>query len=138
MHDYIGFLTDQLTYIMPGVFERQYPELNYGFYAPVDPSPSELAPSVAIRTSDYVGQAEEFNELATNPPIADVVSDEFQTPIIDSWLGFRYSRRELDRHIALGSNLSADKANAARRGHERYHWEVLMNGSSSSARAGKA
>jgi hypothetical protein len=125
----LGFLVQQLSYIEPVVYEVQYPEIQYSFLIPVDNAANEWAKSVTYFSTDKVGQADWFHHLAKDIPMADVERAKHEVGIEMAAIGYRWSLEELGQALLIpGTNLSADRANAARRAAEEFVDNIALRG----------
>jgi len=117
----LGFLISQTTYIEAEVYRIQYPEIMYPKILPVDTSASEWAKSITYFSLDKVGNADWFDGYATNMPMADVNRQKFEQAIEMAGIGYRYTLEELGTAMMIpGTNLSTERAEAARRGSEEF------------------
>lgn len=127
----LSFLVAQSTFIEPQVVRIQYPELNYAQFVPIDTSASEWAKSITFFSVDMVGQADWFNHLAKDIPFADVMRQKHEQGIEMAAIGYRYTLEELGQVMQLpGTNLTVDRAAAARRGYEEMVHNVCFYGDS--------
>lgn len=125
----LGFLLSQTAYIEPQVYRIQYPDIQYPFLVPVDTSANEWAKSVTYFSLDLVGRADWFNHMAKDVPIADVNRTKFEVGIEMAAIGYRYTLEELGQAMMIpGTNLSAERAEAARRAYEEFVDLVAMEG----------
>ena len=138
----LSFLVQQASYIEPQVYKIQYPDINYAELIPVDTSANEWAKSVTFFSMDRVGQAAWFSHLATDMRLADVNKTKYEVGIEMAGIGYRYTLEELGfAQLVPGTNLSTDRADAARRAAEEFiqqraftgddakGWEGLLNNS---------
>lgn len=127
----LGFLLQQLTYMEPGVYEQKYPEIQYPQLIPVDTSANEWAKSVTYFSSDKAGKAGWFHHRAKDLHLADVNRSKAETTIEMADIGYDWSVEELGQAIMVpGTNLSADRASAARRASEEMIDDVALRGDS--------
>lgn len=125
----LSFLVAQRTFIEPTVYRTRYPELNYAELVPVDTSLNEWARSVTFFSLDMVGQAQWFSGLAQDVPNADVVRNQFEQSIAMAAIGYQYTLEELGMaRLIPGTNLTSDRAMAARRGWEEFVYNVALFG----------
>lgn len=125
----LGFLISQTTHIEPQVVAMKYPEIQYPQLIPVDTSANEWAKSVTFFSSDKVGEAQFINHLAKDIPLADVTREKFEQGIEMAGIGYRYTLEELGNALMIpGTNLSADRAGAARRAYEEFVDGVALRG----------
>lgn len=127
----LGFLVSQTSYIEPQVVRIRYPELNYAQFVPVDTSANEWAKSITFFSLDMVGQADWFNHMARDIPFADVLRAKHEHGIEMAAIGYRYTLEELGQAMMLpGTNLTTERAAAARRAYEEMVHNVALYGDS--------
>lgn len=125
----MAFLLSQTTHIEAGVYNVQYPDIQYARLIPVDTSAPEWVKSITYFSADKVGQAEWFHHQAKDVPIADVFRDKHETPVEMAAIGYRYTTEELSSAARIpGMNLSADRAAAARRAAEEFIDQLALYG----------
>lgn len=128
----MSFLVHQAAHIEPQVYEVQYPDIQYPNLIPVDTSANEWAKTVTFFSSDKVGAAQWFNHEANDVPRADVVKDKHEHGIEMAAIGYGYTLEELGQAMLIpGTNLSTDRANAARRAYEEFMDRVALHGNES-------
>jgi len=117
----LGFLTSQASFIEAQVVEVQYPDIQYPDIIPVDTSADEWAKSVTYFSTDKVGKAGWFHAAAKDIHVADVERSKNEVGIELADIGYRYNLEELGQAIRIpGTNLTADRAIAARRAYEEF------------------
>lgn len=127
----LGFLVRQGTHIEAEVARIRYPDIQYAQLIPVDTSANEWAKSVTYFSLDKVGRAEWFNHMSTNLRIADVVREKHEQTIEMAGIGYRYTLEELGQAMMVpGTNLTTEKAEAAKRAYEEFVDDLAMNGDS--------
>lgn len=125
----MGFLVSQTAHIETQVNEVQYPDVQYPFLIPVDTSANEWAQSVEYYSSDKVGKAGWFHHMSKDLHYADVERQQHQVGIEMADIGYFYTLQELGvAQLIPGTNLSADRASAARRAYEEFVDEVALRG----------
>lgn len=125
----LGFLVSQTSYIEPQVVEVQYPDIQYPDLIPVDTSANEWARSVTYFSSNKVGQAGWFHANAKDLHYADVERAKHEVGIEMADIGYRYNLEELGvAMMTPGTNLSADRAMAARRAYEEFVDKIALSG----------
>jgi hypothetical protein len=88
---------------------------------PIDTSASEWAKSITYYSQDRVGLADWFDGAATSMPMADINRDKREQGIEMAGIGYRYNLEELGvAALVPGTNLSSEKAEAARRAYEEF------------------
>lgn len=131
MQQALTFLVAQATYIEPQVIRIKYPDLNYGQFVPVDTSANEWAKSITFFSVDMVGQADWFNAQARDIPLADIQRAKHEQGIEMAAIGYRYNLEELGQAMLLpNTNLSTERAAAARRAYEEFVYNVCFYGDS--------
>jgi hypothetical protein len=103
----LGFLVEQTSHIETEVYQTVYPDIQYPQLIPVDETANEWAKSVTFFSTDKVGQADWFHHMATDMRIADVNRTKY----------------------VPGMNLSAERADAARRAYEEFIDNIALRGS---------
>lgn len=117
----LDFLRSQLTYVESTVYRIQYPEIMYPRLMPIDTSANEWARSVTFYSMDRAGLADWFDANATSLPLADVTRDRREQGIEMAAIGYRYNLEELGVAMLVpGTNLSTERAEAARRAYEEF------------------
>lgn len=125
----LNFLVAQRAIIEPTVYRTRYPELNYAELVPVDTSANEWAKSITFFSQDQVGKAQWFSGLAQDVPNADVTRDKGEQVIEMVAIGYQYTLEELGMaRLIPGTNLTADRAAAARRAYEEFCYQVALYG----------
>lgn len=127
----LSFLVAQTAYIEPQVYRIKYPELNYAQFVPIDTSANEWAKSITFFSVDQVGQADWFNHMARDIPFADIQRQKHEAGIEMAAIGYRYTLEELGQAMLLpNTNLTIERAAAARRAYEEMVHNVAMYGDS--------
>jgi hypothetical protein len=127
----LGFLIAQTTYIEPQVYRLKYPELNYAELIPVDSSANEWAKSITFFSIDFIGAAQWFNAAASDIPLADIARAKMEAGIEMAAVGYRYNLEELGQAMMLpNTNLTVERAAAARRAYEEFVHNASMYGDS--------
>lgn len=117
----LGFLIQQTSHIEAEVNRIQYPDIIYPTLVPVDTSANEWAKSVTYFSLDRVGQANWFDGMASNMPVADINRSKFEQTIEMAGIGYRYTLEELGHAMMVpGTNLTSERAEAARRAYEEF------------------
>lgn len=125
----LSFLVSQAAHIEPQVYEIQYPDIQYANLIPVDTSANEWAKSVTFFSSDKVGQAQWFHHEANDVPRAEVSRDKHEHAIEMAAIGYGYTLEELGQSMLVpGTNLSVDRAAAARRAYEEFMDRLALHG----------
>lgn len=125
----LGFLIKQTSHIEPGVVKQKYPDVQYSRLIPIDSSANPWAKSITYYSSDQFGQAEFFEHLADDMPRADVTREKHETTVRMAGIGYGYTLEELGQALMIpGTNLSNDRAAAARRAYEEFVDDSALRG----------
>jgi hypothetical protein len=124
----LSFMQQQASYIEPVVYATQYPEIQYPDLVPVDTSGDEWAKSKTFYSSDKVGQAAWFHQMANDVPFADIVRTKFEVGLEMASIGYYYARRDRWARQIPNMNLTAERADAARRACERFMDRIAFTG----------
>lgn len=117
----LGFLIQQTSHIESEVYRIQYPDIIYPQLVPVDTSANEWAKSITYFSLDRVGQADWFDGMASNMPVADINRAKYEQTIEMAGIGYRYTLEELGHAMMVpGTNLGTERAEAARRAYEEF------------------
>jgi hypothetical protein len=128
----LGFLVSQTAHIEAQVQEVQYPDIQYPSLIPVDTSANEWAKSVTYYSMNKVGAAGWFHHYAKDIHVADAERAKHEVGIEMADIGYRYTLEELGQAMMIpGMNLSADRANAARRAYEEFVDRIALVGDAS-------
>jgi hypothetical protein len=128
----LGFLVAQTSYIEPQVVEVQYPDIQYPDLIPVDTSADEWAKSVTYYSTNKFGVADWFHHMGKDMPMADSERAKHEVGIEMAAIGYFYTLEELSQAMRVpGTNLSAERASAARRAYEEFVDNVAFNGDAS-------
>lgn len=125
----LSFLVNQVSTIEAEVVRIQYPEIQYPVLVPVDTSANEWAKSVTFFSIDRKGQADWFNAGAKDLPLADIERAKNEHGIELAGIGYRYNLEELGQAMMVpGTNLTTEKAEAARRAYEEFMDDLALRG----------
>lgn len=125
----LGFLVQQASFIEPVAYRTKYPDIQYASLIPVDSSANEWARTITYFSSDMVGKAQWFHHMADDVAKADVSRDKFETQVEMAAIGYNYTLEELGFAMLIpGTNLTADRAMAARRAYEEFVENVALRG----------
>lgn len=128
----LGFLVSQVSHIEPQVIRVLYPDIQYPSLIPIDTSANEWAKSITFYSLDKLGQAQWFHHTATDMAIADVQRSKFEQQVEMAGIGYRYTLEELGQAMMIpGTNLTAERAEAARRAYEEFMETVMLRGDTS-------
>jgi hypothetical protein len=126
----LGFLISQTTYIEAEVYRIQYPDIIYPQLVPIDTAANEWAKSVTYYSLDKVGQADWLDGMATDMRFADVNRAKFEQGIEMAGIGYRYTLEEIGQAMMVpGLNLTAERAESARRSYEEFMDKLARLGS---------
>ena len=125
----MGFLVSQTAYIEAQVVEVLYPDIQYPALIPVDTSANEWAKSITYYSIDKVGKANWFHAAAKDIHIADIERAKHENTVEMADIGYRYNLEELGQAMMIpNTNLTADRASAARRAYEEFVDDVALRG----------
>lgn len=125
----LGFVTSQTSYIEQQVVEIQYPDIQYPNLIPIDTSANEWAKSITYFSMNKVGVAGWFHHYARDMHVADTERSKFEIGVEMADIGYRWSLEEIGQAMMIpGTNLSADRAAAARRAYEEFVDNLVING----------
>lgn len=124
----MGFVISQTAHVEAGVYQIKYADIQYPQLIPVDTSASPFAKTVTYFSADKAGVANWINGNAGDIPMADVEHSQFETSVFTAGIGYGYGWEEINQAQMLNMNLSADKANAARRAAEEMIDRVALFG----------
>jgi hypothetical protein len=125
----LGFLQSQTSYIESQVVAVQYPDIQYPDLIPVDTSANEWAKSVTYYSTDKTGKANWFHAASKDIHVADVERAKHEVGVEMADIGYRWNLEELGQAMMIpGTNLSADRAAAARRAYEEFVDDVALRG----------
>lgn len=117
----LGFLIQQTSFIEAEIYRVQYPDILYPQLVPVDTSAGEWTKSITYFSMDKTGSADWFDGMATNMKMADISRNKFEQGVELAGVGYRYSLEELGQAMMIpGLNLTAERAEAARRAYEEF------------------
>lgn len=133
----LGFLVSQTAHIETEVYEIQYPDIQYPELVPIDTSANEWATTVTFYSSDKMGEANWFNHMAKDMPRADVERDKHDHSIHMAGIGYGYTLEELGQAMMVpNTNLSNDRAAAARRAYEEFMDNLALRGNTAKSWTG--
>lgn len=125
----LGFVINQVSSIETEVYKIQYPDIQYPDLIPVDTSANEWAKSITFFSSDKVGEADWFHHMATDMRLADIERSKYEKGIEMAGIGYRYTLEEIGQALMVpGTNLTTERADAARRAYEEFMDRVAMRG----------
>jgi hypothetical protein len=125
----MSFMVQQASYIEPQVYRVQYPEIQYPALIPTDTAGNEWAKSITFFSLDRVGYAAWFQARASDIPLADVSRTKYEQGIEMAAVGYRYDLEEIGQSMLIpGTNLTTERAEAARRAYEEFMDRVAFFG----------
>ena len=133
----MGFLISQTAHIESQVIEIKYPDIQYPQLIPVDTSANEWARSVTYFSVDKTGRANWFHAKAKDIHVADVERAQHEVGIHMADIGYRYDIEELGVAMLVpNTNLTADRAAAARRAYEEFMDDIGLRGKAEKSMSG--
>ena len=124
----MGFVISQTSHIEQQVYQIKYPDIQYPQLIPVDTSANPFAKTVTYFSGDKAGVAGWIEGNADDIPMADVNRTQFETPVYTAGIGYGYGWEEINQAMWLGTPLTNDKANAARRAYEEMVDRIALEG----------
>lgn len=124
----LSFVRGQTTHVEAQVWRKQYPEIMYPEFVPIDQSAHPWAKTVTYVSMDYTGRADWIHGLGDDFPFVDMSRAQFETPVAMAGIGYRYNLEEISQASWLGINLSAEGALASRDAYERHCEAVAFEG----------
>lgn len=124
----MAFLTPQLLRVEQGTYMVRYPLADYAEFMPVDTEGSIWSAGSVYYSGDIAGKPEWFDVAADDMPYADMSRTQFLQENHMAAIGYKWNRGDLERSQQLGTNLLADKADAAGKSAERFIHKVGMKG----------
>jgi len=124
----LSFVVNQRSHIEAEVIKRQYPEIRYSQFVPVDTSASAYAPSVTFFTQDQTGRPKMINGTGDDVPLVSLMREKFEATIGMGGIGYAFALEEIGAAQEVGRSLTSDGAEAARFACEQFVDEIAMNG----------
>ena len=130
--DYLRFMRQQATVVMPGIYMKRYEPIVYPDFVPREGDGlPEWTPQVEFQAGDYVGRdAEWFSNGATDIPRVDVTQERFYLPIYEAWLSYGYTIPEMEMAALTQTPLDTRRIDAVRRTSERTIQKKVFFGDS--------
>ncbi len=126
----MSFLIEQASHIEAEVYKIQYPDIIYSQLIPIDTSANEWVKSITYFSMDKVGDAAWFDGNATDMRLANVNKAKFEQGVEMAGIGYRYTLEELGYAMLIpGTNLSAERAEAASFAYESFMDKLAYTGS---------
>ena len=125
----LSFMISQTSYIEAGVYETQYPDIQYAQLIPVDTSANAWAKSITYFSTDKVGRAGWFHARSKDMHVADINRTKNEVGIEMADIGYEYDIEEISQALQIpGTNLTADRASAAVRAYEEFVDDAALRG----------
>lgn len=123
-----GFVVNQAYAINAQVYETKFPDLDFGRLVYVDSSAPEWTPGIITFMSSTVGKADWYSGGAKDVRKAEVTMDKSEVRVHMAAIGYGYDDEEIGQAQLLSMNLSAMKAEAARRAYMEFMWTIALSG----------
>jgi len=124
----LQFAQSNLTYVEPGIYERPYPEKEYGRHVPVVTEGSAYAATATWYTMDWAGEAKFFGPASADTPYVEVSMDQKNSPNYQIVAGFRWSVLELNQALLAGVNMSNEKPMKTRTAIVNKLYDIAITG----------
>ena len=122
------FLSRQLEYIKPQVFEVEYTDLKYAAIAPINSEAGPAAATYTYRIYDAQGSFDFIQDKASDLPRADISVKETSFAYKSIGGSFGYTVQELRAAQLAGLNLETRRAAAVRRAYEQKVNSICLFG----------
>lgn len=126
-----AFVKNELTQIVPEMYDVIHEDLDAREHIPVDTSINEGAPAWGYDSMDGAGKAKIIGANVSDIPRVDVSKERFTFPIRSSGAAYGWSFEEIRAAQWLGMPLDRRKAMEAKRAQDELEHEILLNGSPS-------
>lgn len=126
----LAFVVSQVSRIEQEVYKTKYPEIQYPELIPVDTTGPEWVKTVTFFSLDQTGKADFINAGSNSMPLANTLRAKHEEQIYMAGIGYEYSLEELNIAALSGVPLTAEKADAARRGAEEFVDDIALRGRS--------
>lgn len=123
------FFSRQLEYIMPKVYEFEYPELMAFRVLPINTNFSPGAEFITATGYQSVGRARLINSYADDLPEAGLLGMQLTNPVVGIGTSYRYSYQEIRAARLANLNLPMRLAEAARRANDQMVNDLALLGS---------
>ena len=130
------FLSRQLEFIRPQIFETKYADIKYPTILPVTAEAGPGAQTFTYRVMNSTGEFKIISDAADDLPRADVTQTEKTINIRSIAGSFGYTVQELRAAQMSDVALEQRRASAVRRAYEERVEDIAMFGDSSSSLAG--
>lgn len=125
----LEFLVGQATHIEAEVLRTPRPDIQYANLIPVDTSAMEWAKSITFYSVEQTGQADWYNHLADDMPLADVTKAKHEHTVDMGAIGYMYTLEELGfAQMIPGTQLTPERAESAVRAAEEMNERVALRG----------
>lgn len=124
----LGFMMSQTQHIEPTAYRTRYATIRYQSLLPISTEAHEWATGVTFYSADMTGGAEWFSAESKDMPFADVSRAEYTRGFEMAAIGYKYNLQEISVAARTRTNLSADRAIAARRAYEEFVDNIALNG----------
>lgn len=123
-----AFVVQQAFVISAQVYQRRFPDLDFGRLIFVDTSAPEWTPGIITFTSTTVGKAQWYSGAAKDVPRADAALEKSQANVSLAAIGYGWDVEEVGQAQLLGIGLNPLKAEAARRAYAEFMWKLALTG----------
>lgn len=131
-----GFLQPQMLRVEAVTYQTRYPAFDYAALLPVNTDGDMWDAGSIFFSGDIAGKAEFLSSRGFDMPYADVSAEMFERANQLAGIGYEWSLGELQRAARMGRNLTAEKAQAARRVAEQFTYNIALTGSAEKGWAG--
>lgn len=123
-----NFLVAELTNIETEIYRTKYADIIYAQLVPVDSSGNPWAKSFTYFSIDTVGNADWWNGMAKDIPLADINRQKREQGVGMAAIGYRYDLEEIAQAQMLNISITTEKALAARRAAEEFMDRLTRSG----------
>ena len=114
-----AFLSQELESIETEIYRKEYPQIKFRQFAPVDNNLPAGVETISYRVYDMFGQAKILANYAEDLPEVAVRGEKHSTTVEGIGMGYSYSTHDLRAAAMSGFALDREEANAAREFIER-------------------
>lgn len=130
MQQSLNFLIASRSQIEAGVYEIQYPEIQYSQLVPINTTGDPWTKSLTYFSIDRFGKAGWFHSGARDVPVADFSLAKHEETMHMGAIGYNYDVEELNQMMANPSlSVTNERAIAAVRIYEEFVDELVLRGS---------
>ncbi|MHA3913855.1 DUF2184 domain-containing protein [Halovulum sp. GXIMD14793] len=115
----LSFVVSQASHIETKVIEKDYPDLLYPKFIPIDTDANPFASSVTFFSQDRAGEAKLINGNGDDIPMVDILRNKHEETIRQGGIMYSFSVEEIGQAQMQGRSLSSEKAIAARDAYEQ-------------------